>query len=206
MEEITLTQALAKLKTLDKRIEKSIEEAYFVELTHGKKAVVGFASNKEFEQEAKSAYQKVNDLIDLRNKLKTAIVDANAKSTLTVAGENMTLAQAIERKNSIKYEKLLLGKLKYQFNRVKENLETNNEKVKEKLDKLLEANFGKESKSSDKDVEAISKPYLEQNEYKIVDPIKVAKAIEKLEEKITKFEEEVDFKLSEANTITKINV
>ena len=48
------------------------------------------------------------DLISRRNKIKSAIIMSNAKTVVEVAGKQMTVAEAIDKKSSIEYEKELL--------------------------------------------------------------------------------------------------
>ena len=96
--------------------------------------------------------------------------------------------------------------MKKRYNAAYNEVENANTQVKQKLDILLESNFGKDIKASATDVEAISKPYLEQNEWELVDPLGIVGRIEKFEKEIDEFEHEVDFVLSESNTITTIEI
>ncbi|MED1917335.1 hypothetical protein P4V64_18615, partial [Bacillus thuringiensis] len=92
------------------------------------------------------------------------------------------------------------------YNHAVTQVESKNEEVQLRLEKLLEANFGKDSKVKDTEMEAISKPFKEQNEAKLVDPLKLKEKMDTLSKEIDEFECEVDFILSESNTITKINL
>ena len=51
-----------------------------------------------------------------RKEIKEKIVKSNAETLVTIAGKEMTVAAAIERKESIKYEKKLAEELKNQLN------------------------------------------------------------------------------------------
>ena len=120
----------------------------------------------------------------------------------------MTVAEAIERKESIQFEKDLLSHMTSQYNSSVSKMNTENEKVQLKLDELLNTSLGKEGKqkASEDEINIISRPYLDQNELVLVNPLEIHKEIEKLKEEIEQFEMEIDFTLSESNTITKIEI
>ncbi|WP_010500012.1 hypothetical protein [Paenibacillus elgii] len=202
--EISITRGLAELKTLDARINKVINESSFISMTTGKKVLAGYQSNFQFEDKAKSNYQSVQDLIKRRNAIKAAIVQSNAVTKVNVADKEMTVAEAIERKTSIIYEQNLVNKMKIEFVNVIRRYEQEDEKVKERLDELLKTTFGKDVKVSNDQYDSTAKPFLEQNEPKLIDPLKLKDEIDKIEKNIEDFLMNVDFVLSESNTITKI--
>ena len=92
---MSLHRALSELKTLDKRIHKQIDDSKFVGVKHKNKKVNLFQDEKEFIREAKADYQSIIDLITRKQKIKKAIVEANANTKVTVAGKEMTIADAI---------------------------------------------------------------------------------------------------------------
>lgn len=203
---LTITRALSELKLLDKRIRKEIESASFVAGVQKKKKIMGMYTKDEFSKKSHGEIDSVQSLIERRKMIKSALVNSNARTMVTIAKNTMTVAEAIERKTSIEYEKELLQKMKKRYNAAYNEVENANTQVKQKLDILLESNFGKDIKASATDVEAISKPYLEQNEWELVDPLGIVGRIEKFEREIDEFEHEVDFILSESNTITTIEI
>jgi hypothetical protein len=204
--EMSITRGLAELKLLDKRIEKAIYSTNYAGACVGKKPISSYASNEQFENEVKSAYQSVQDLIQRRQTIKSAIVDSNAKTVVKIGETEMTVAEAIERKSSIEYDKKLLGKLKSDYNNTLVQIERHNENVNNKLDKHLETIFGKDGKDKTAEMKAVSEAFKAENEAKLVDPLKIKEVIDKLEYEIDEFETEVDFVLSESNTITKITI
>jgi hypothetical protein len=66
--------------------------------------------------------------------------------------------------------------------------------------------FGKEGKVTAQANEDIVKAFKSDNEAKLIDPIDLKKQIDTLTEEIEDFLSEVDFTLSESNTITRIDV
>lgn len=204
--EITVTRGLAELKTLNARIERAIQDSSLIAMTTGKKQVVGYQNNEQFESKAKSNYQSVNDLIKRRNIIKSAVVMSNAITQVEVAGEKMTVAEAIERKTSIVYDQMLLNKMKQEYANTIKRYETEEMKVNERLDELIKQTYGKDVKVSVDQYDSTAKPFLEQNQPKLIDPLSLKDEIEKLERKIEDFILNVDFVLSESNTIQKITI
>lgn len=206
---MSITRGLAELKLLSSRIERSIiDSSFIVANKKSAKKVNNVYTTAEFINNAKSTYQSITDLIERRKEIKSAIVDANAKTMVTISGKTMTVAEAIERKDSIKFEKLLLENMIKQYNSSVVLANRQNEMVQTKLDELLLVTFGKENKqkTSDSEIAMISNPYLEQNEWELINPLSLHEKIESMKKSIEDFETEVDFILSESNTITKITI
>lgn len=203
---ISITRGLAELKNLDNRIQKAIQEGQYIGFTTGKKVIPGFQTNEEFEEKIKANYQSVQDLIKRRNLIKSAIVQSNATTKVTIAGIEMTVAEAIERKTSIKYDQQLLEKMKQAYSFVINKYEVEDERVKERLDEHLQKTFGKDVKVTSDQYDSVAKPFLEQNAPKIIDPLKLKDEIDKLAKNISDFLTEVDFALSESNTLTQIEI
>jgi len=207
--EMSITRALSELKLLNSRIERKTGESVF--LTANKKSakkVNNVYTKEEFIENAKADYQSVLDLIERRKKIKSAIVASNSNTVITIAKKEMTVAEAIERKESIVFDKKLLEAMVRQFNSVVASANQSNQIVQNKLDELITVSFGKEAKQkvSEDDIALISKPYLEQNEVEIINPLNLQDKVKALKEEIENFESEVDFILSESNTITKIEI
>lgn len=198
-EKISITRALSELKLLDKRINKLIENSIFIDYT-----INGKTSEDTYTP--KEDLQAINDLIDRRKSIKSGIMMSNASTMVTIGGKEMTVIDAIEMKSSIVYKKMLRSKLHVQWNSTLADIQDINDNVEVRLDKLLQANFGKESKTKDSETEAISKPFLDRNRAVLSDEIGVKDVYNKLDDEIDKFESEVDFTLSESNSTTFIEV
>ena len=104
MRKISITEALNELKLYDSKIMKAITNAKLVGAAKKSADKVGVVKKEDFEERAKASYQSVTDLIANRNTLKSAIVKSNAVTEVTINGKTMTVAEAIERKNSIDYD------------------------------------------------------------------------------------------------------
>jgi hypothetical protein len=209
-EQMTLTRALAELKTLDKRIEKKSQSLHPLGIVVNKKLRVPNQQQnpQEFEHQVQGEWQSIQDLMERRKKIKSALVQANASTNVEIAGQQMTIAEAIDLKNFITYKKNLLKTLRTTYQKANQYIEQHNQKVEQNLQALLEQQFGKDSNSRPKeeDYEAISKPFWQQNGASMLDPINIQKQIESLENEIFEFETNVDYALSEVNSQTYIEV
>lgn len=210
---MTIHRALSELKTIDARTEKEIEN--FNPVGHYQQGNEGTASIKvnnlkvlaEFEDSAKSSYQSITDLISRKLKIKTAIVASNAVTKVSVAGNSMTVADAISMKEQIAMKKKLIEVLKAKHRTVFAAMTKNNEKIEENAIKLAEVGLSKQGvKIGDNDAQAIIAPYLKAQRFHLSDAIDVGKEWAKMEKEIFDFEAEVDAVLSETNALTVITI
>lgn len=204
---ITVTRALAEIKLLQKRIDSGVQNL----------AVVGYQQNNKmqspnshmeinaFEEKAKAGLASVEDLIARITLIKTAINKSNSTTIIKVAGREMTIEEALVEKQHILYKKSLLGSLKSQMNDVKRKFEACVTRVNDEIDDLRESLSS--SKDADKDnIDEICKRTMELKYPKLVDPCDLTKKIETLEKDIEDFENNVDYALSESNSVTYIEV
>lgn len=204
--EISITRALAELKLVESKINKKINENEFVYINSKKSK--SHISNDGLLQLSKSGFQSVIDLINYRNKLKNGIILSNSRTMVKLNGEEMTVAEVIEKKNVVEFYKNLLNKLKMKREGVINQMERHNQSMENDLQKILEINFGKATnlKTNSDDIESISKSYREHNKAEIIDGIGIDKKINEIEELVNQYETEANFVLSESNAITKIRV
>lgn len=203
MAQISITRALAEVKSLNDRIEKATRQSVFATVTVG-----GKTTNGQDLQTAtnllRANLQSVQDLIARRQAVKTAIIRSNAVTTVTINGKTLTVAEAIERKGSIDKERTLQAVLQQQLGQVRSVTERNNTQMQGRIDTMIQAAVGKERKATEEELEAISKPYTSSNITAPLDPNGLEAVIYKMEEDINGFLFEVDFALSEANAKTLI--
>jgi len=207
--EMSITRGLSELKLLKDRIERKIQSSkYIVGNKKSNKKIDGIYTKEDLVTTIKADYQSVLDLINRRKLIKAEIVKSNANTIVKISEKEMTVAEAIERKESIQFEKILLNTMEQHYRSAIAKVAVENEKVQVNLDNLLNTTFGKENKNktAENEIKIISDPYLEQNEWEVINPLKLQEEIEKLKTSIEDFETEVDFILSESNTITKIQI
>jgi len=207
-EQMTIHRALAELKLIDSRIEKAISVIEPTGVMQTNKQVNGFFKKEDFEAEAKAKLQSVVDLIDRKNKIKSAIVTANGVTQVEISGAKMTIADAINFKSVIVFKKNLIATLIKKHNAVKSKFTVENEKINNIALENAKIMIGKQDdnkvKPTDEDVKNIVEPFVKRNEFHLVDPLRVEELTEKLQNEVNNFEIEVDAVLSEINAITII--
>ena len=208
MRTITVTEGLNELKLYDSKIEKAINNLKLIGAKKKSVDKVGVVNVEKFVADAKAAHQSIMDLIRNRNALKAAIVKSNAITYLEIGDQKMTVAEAIERKNSIQYEKELLLAMKAQYGSATVTVNKENAKVDNKVDELIQSFVGRDTtKKFDKNEQAaVEALYREQNEWELVDPLGLYDIILKLEADIDTFESQIDGRLSLCNATTLIEL
>ena len=205
-DKISITRALAEIKLLDSKIESAIQKFEPVTYVEGKSKVTSVATTVEgFNEKAKSSYQSITDLIERRNNIKAKVIQSNALTKVTIDKKEYTVAEAIERKNSITNELNLLSKLKQSYSNNKNKVEAGNSKVRANIDKQLELLAGSD-KNKTESVGDFVKLALENQQFNLVDILGVEGLIEKLSNSIYEFQSNVDFTLSESNALTTIEI
>ena len=216
MTEISVTRALTEIKHLTDRIARS-NASQFIGVAKGKgvhqtcftipSETVGVFSNN-----VKSNLQTALDLISRRERLKREIVRSNAVTDVSIAGNVMSVAAAIEKKASIQFTKNLVVALKQQLIASNLIVEKANAKLLEEINTAVANAYGgdkgvvTDKSESASHYEAIAEPRQSRSELSLIDPNGVFALINKLEDEISAFMQEVDFSLSESNSRTMINV
>lgn len=204
--EISVAKALVELKTLDSRIQKEINNGVFIAgLKKSSKKVNNIYTRDEFEKLVKSTYESVLSLMERKKVIKSAVVQSNSVTMVTVDGKPMTVAEAIERKKSIELDKMLFNQMQSQYKSAKAFVDGNNEIVEQKLQTLLEQSVTSDKKETI-DMKGFSDAFRETNSFEIINPLKVQDKIKELEDDITNFLADVDSVLTESNVLTKITI
>jgi hypothetical protein len=213
MQKMSVTRGLRELKLIDARIGSAISKLNALDVSQEKYKGKALRSNmdiKEFESTAQSRYDAVVGLQKRRASIKTAIMISNLKTKVKVGSgkgvKAISVAEAIEYKNQVKYEKELLLTLKKQKQQNDKLIAEAREELDEKIDAMVSQNLGSDSKNKTQEVENISNAFVKANELRVIDPLKIEAKIKTLEEKIDTFESEVDIVLSESNSKTEIEV
>lgn len=205
MTQISITRALAEIKILSDRIATAASAGMVSVVVDGKSVDSG-KPTQEVEAILKANLQQAQDLIKRREVLKSAIVVSNAKTNVTIGSQEMTVAEAIERKQSVAFQQQLLQALKTQLMRANAKVNQTNTEVEARADALVQTAVGRDRKVEQAEIDAIVKPFRAKNEASIADPNKVADVIATMENEISDFVLNVDFALSEVNAVTKIDV
>lgn len=208
-ETMTIHKALSELKTLDGRIDKALRDACFVEACPQSAQKVNGISRADFAANAKSSYQKIQDLINRRNAIKRAVVLSNAVTRVVVASQEYTVAEAIEMKNhGLEYSKKLM-------NRMATDLSTatayanraNGDALSARADTYITSLFANvDLKNPSAEVQEARQKYMDAQTVALLDPLHARELIDRLEQQINDFMVDVDSALSVSNAITVIEI
>lgn len=206
---ITITEALVKLKTLESRIEKGINNLSVVGVKRadGTKLTNGVTEEKDFIERAKASYQSVSDLMKLRSNMKAAIAESNAKTIINIAGKEYTVTHAIDKKNSIHLDQQLIHKLKNDLSQGIKGVQQLNQQAEEKANKNVEIMLGSDkAKNKTEESQAMYNAVYDKNKGVLVDAIGIEKLIEQMEVDVKDFLDSVDTQLVISNSTTYIEV
>jgi hypothetical protein len=199
MTTLSVTRALAELKLYDKKINDQIDSFTFGCI---KTPTTNYPNNKTREQyvaDEQGALKSIQDLIANRSQLKTAIMVSNASTFVMIGNTNMTVAAAIEQKQSIGYKLFLLQKLQKEALALTAASVKVNEEYQKRLDVLLKDKKGSDIRTAQEAFDGLNKAEL-------IDTIGYEKVIKDLTNEIDTFNTEVDFILSESNAKTDITI
>lgn len=202
----SIHRCLTELKLLDDKINKAVHKNF---IGYKKNSANGeyntHDSEEDFTKLVQSNYDTVIAYINRRKQIKEAVVNSNAKTIVTIAGKEYTVASAIERKASIEYEEELLHQLRVQYANSLRTVNDNNERMENNLDKQISQMVGSDNSKND-DISTFAEFYRKQNGYTLLDPLKLKDKIDILEKEIQDFNSEVDCVLSESNAITMVEI
>jgi hypothetical protein len=199
---MSITQALAELKLLDKRLR--------THLTHMRWADVSTEDNRvdkeKLKTQAQAEFQSYMDLVKRRDSLKRAIVLSNASTRVKIASWEGPVAEAIEHKSALFNKRNLADIMKEHLQEKRTQFEAAQNQLNSRLERLLQSELGKDVKTNPDTLAALTSTFRSSNKVEFVDPLDLATKIGELEEEVSSFETNVDWVLSESNGKTMIKV
>ena len=223
----TVHRALTMIKTIKARIFKELDTdaPAWVRVSLGQDDHISGVPVKEIQKEIQSSYDRVTALIENYTKIKSAVIQSNAGVSpdaeikrISVAGKSLTVAEIIElidtvygrpRRSGFKTE--LLAKMKSDYAKAVKEFDKAQQKADEKVEQYLHVIIGSKT-DGDKDdktkslIESTGKMLHEKQDPHLVDPLKIAKKIQALENEIEEFRTAADAALSEQNALTLIDI
>lgn len=201
---VSITRALSELKLLDSRISKATSEIKFAVCVTKN---TNYNINKnEFTSQTVAKLQSLNDLISRRERLKAAIMKSNATTMVKIGTKEMTVVESIEMKKTIKYKESMIDVLKKQRLQVTKEFESHKAKVKQAIDSNITQICSRDVKPDPSTIQDLTDMMWKNDPVEIYDPIGLDKTIELLTTEIEDFNSNVDFALSESNSLTQIEV
>ena len=208
-EKMNVHQALAELKTMDKRIEKAIQTCEWVVTNKHSNGKIDGVSVAEYTANVKAQYQKAMDLICRRDAIKRAVVNSNAVTKVLIAGVEYTVAEAIDKKNhGTQFLSMMARRLAHDHTQAKLLADRENgSRLEDRADVFVKSLIGNtDTKGMTEEIKARREDFIAAQTLDIVDPIGAVKEIERLEEEVSSFLTNVDAALSVSNAITEITV
>jgi hypothetical protein len=212
----TVTDGLAQVTLLEKRILAAIKIAIFDVITYEKVVSPKLeAEIKQAEKDIKGGYQSLTALIETRHAIKAAIIKVNAGipsgtvliNTVTILGKEYTPAELIERKKSLVLEKNLLHRMKESNHQTEKALELKKTEYADKLERHIANSVAAQGAKRDEAfVDKCTREFSPANQPLRLDPLGLSKEIAKYEEYIDTFESEIDRALSKFNATTLLEV
>ncbi len=208
-ETMNVHQALAELKTMEKRIDAAIAEDSWVVANKHSNQKLGGVEVKDWVADVKSRYQKVTDLIRRRDAIKRAVVNSNAVTKVEIAGVTYTVAEAIDKKNNgVDFLEHFGRKLASDYSAAKMIADrANGAELDRRADEHVRVMLGEtDRKGMTADAQRIRNEFIEAQTMELVDPIGIRDVMAKLDEEISSFLTNVDAALSVSNALTTITI
>jgi hypothetical protein len=202
-------QALAELKTMEKRIKAAISGGEWVVANKHSNTKIGGVTVKDWCDDVKSQHQKVMDLIRRRDAIKRAVVNSNAITPVEIAGVTYTVAEAIDKKNNgVEFLKEYARKLATDHRTAKLAADrANGPELDRRADEHVRIMLGNtDMKGATGEAQRIRKEFIDAQTVELVDPIGVLGVIDKLDEEVSAFLTNVDAALSVSNALTHITI
>lgn len=208
---ITITEALRERKLLKKRI------ALATQLARPFGIVLGEAQkpeDKKFENKEQlvNALKSLTDspfaLIERYNKLVAAIIKSNATTNVVVAGETLTVADAVERRQSQLMMTTLINQIEAELARIAQTATMKERELNDKIDRQVRDNKTEAMNADDIKalVDETTARLKRVGSVLVVDPCNIREQLMSMKEKNLAFFDELETKLNIVNATTTIEI
>lgn len=204
----TITRALAELTTLKDKHQKEVNRMNLIAVKQGAKIRKPNSSynEKSFIEQANQSYQSVLDIERRILSIKNQIDASNFTTKIKIGDTEMTVQEALNMKRLIELKQNRLYYLKSMKQRAQTDFDAGNEENRRRIEKMSQDQMSNgSSKAGDAEkeiVESVEKIY----KMDFIDPVNLSDEIEKLENEIAEFNNNIDYVLSESNSTTYIEV
>lgn len=208
-ETMTIHRGLAELKVIEDRINKLLRSASFCAAAKKSMKKLDGVDIEEFKTNAQSTFDKITALVSKQAALKRAISESNAKTYVTVAGTDYTVAMAIwMNQHGIDFQSALLDVIDRQYTNAIAVIENANARLSDRADDFISrTNTASDKNNMDADMlKEIRQDYIDRETMILVDGIDVKNIKNNLADKIDNFKAEVDAALSASNAVTEITI
>lgn len=207
-ETMTVHSALCEIKTIGKRIEKTIKEFHPVSTKEQQSTKVDGISLNTFADEAKSNADRANDMIKRYIAIKAEINHYNATTSIEIGNNSYTIAQALWMKDyGSDYQKKLLRHCTRELMAAQEVIEdANGNQLTARAENAANANYGNRDKNNGDEYLKFIEAYKDRYQTVLVDPLNIKEMIQQLDDEITEFDTQIDAALQVANATHTITI
>lgn len=203
---MTIHEALSRIKTTEKRIAVAANAQFLAANRHNNSKIDGKDIADKIS-EFKAAKQSYEALVNNYRVLKSAVAMSNAATTITVGTKTYTIVEAIEEKHFCEDRLSYLRTIRRSYEMALANVNSNNAKVPEQAERFVASlNMSEKNGNSKDDIKKTMDAYITDNTWELVDPNNVGEWLKEMENEIVEFTSNIDFKLSESNATTVIDV
>lgn len=213
-----VTQALDERDLLIKKINDKIQAAVFTDIVkHNEEKVYNRRlSREEFQKEARSAYQQIQDLITRYNRLDAAIVESNARTYIETSYGHFSVAGAITLRNRMKgdakfggkadFEEILMLQMKRNYHDCLNTMERKNQSLAETAEEMRLSILGRDTRTKEEKPLAVVDTYLKENTMELADPLDIVAKIKELQERKDRLLSELETQIKVSNATTFITI
>lgn len=209
---ISVMRALAELKMLDKRITAALVDARFVGIVKGsakQPADHRYGTLESLEKAITSSFDSVEGLIRRQQNIRSAVTQSNATTKVTIAKNEMTVAEALAFKDVLEAKKKFLKVLKDQTTTATVGASQLTNQMEALIQSQQNSLYGNDAKNIDEAQIKIVRDQMEQQHKPYIvtkNGVDLPGLINSLEKEISEFETTMDFVLNESNASTQIEI
>ena len=200
MKTITIHRLIQEIKLTQAKLLSVPVPAVFT--VRNKKTEDSMLIPEEQASQAQSMKDSFTALAKRLPILKSTLILSNAKTVLRVGQEEMTVAEALSKKEYLPTVKDTLKAIHSQAQSVIAQVEKKNTTEEAKIVEILKS----KTEADSQQVKSLTEMLRETNLYSVSDPGKILEWVKEREAEIALFESEVDSALSESNATTTVEI
>lgn len=203
MTTITITRALTRIKVINSQLDNLAGQGNFVRSALADN--VTDKANEQFKTKSQSNFDTFKDLVKESEKLQLAIRKSNLEKVVTISGEEMTVSQALIRKDLMAYRSQLLSQIRKENSKVESEIEKSNSLIEGKAQDFV-AKLNGDSVQLESALELARNSAIKELKRIKLAGFNVEDYLETETKAVEGFIAEVDYVLSESNATTFIEV
>lgn len=204
---MTIHEALAELKLLDRKINTRIGEHPFAVANKHSNSKIDGTTVEGFVNDVEHTMQAILDMLNYRKAIRNALSQSNAVTKIVVGNKEYTVAEAIEmKKTGMELYRTFGYTINNQLHAAKRKCDLENSSLDAKADTYVSNLIGSKDKADLEKAHDIREKYIEANSFEIVTVNRVVERTREIIEEVDTFFSQVDAQISISNATTVITV